>query len=69
MKRLADKYDLQDLTIYDLIDIAESYDLDIKNGINLKKLTYDQLVELIVESEEHYVIVDWQDLKRSFWSD
>jgi hypothetical protein len=59
MKRLADKYDLQDLTIYDLIDIAESYDLDIKNGINLKKLTYDQLVELIVESEEHYVVVDW----------
>lgn len=66
MKRLADKYDLQDLTIYDLIDIAESYNLDIKNGINLKKLTYDQLVELIVESEEHYVVVDWQDLKRSF---
>ena len=59
MKRLADKYDLQDLTIYDLIDIAESYDLDIKNGINLKKLTYDQLVKLIVESEEHYVVVDW----------
>lgn len=59
MKRLADKYDLQDLTIYDLIDIAESYDLDIKNGINLKKLTYDQLVELIVESEEHYVVEDW----------
>lgn len=59
MKRLADKYDLQNLTIYDLIDIAESYDLDIKNGINLKKLTYDQLVELIVESEEHYVVVDW----------
>ncbi len=59
MKRLSDKYDLQDLTIYDLIDIAESYDLDIKNGINLKKLTYDQLVELIVESEEHYVVVDW----------
>jgi hypothetical protein len=59
MKRLADKYDLQDLTIYDLIDIAESYNLDIKNGINLKKLTYDQLVELIVESEEHYVVVDW----------
>lgn len=59
MKRLADKYDLQDLTIYDLIDIAESYNLDIKNGINLKKLTYDQLVELIVESEEHYVVEDW----------
>ena len=59
MKRLADKYDLQDLTIYDLIDIAESYDLDIENGINLKKLTYDQLVELIVGSEEHYVVVDW----------
>ncbi len=59
IKRLADKYDLQDLTIYDLIDIAESYNLDIKNGINLKKLTYDQLVELIVESEEHYVVVDW----------
>ena len=59
MKRLADKYDLQDLTIYDLIDIAESYNLDIKNGINLEKLTYDQLVELIVESEEHYVVVDW----------
>lgn len=59
MKRLANKYDLQDLTIYDLIDIAESYDLDIKNGINLKKLTYDQLVELIVESEEHYVVEDW----------
>ena len=59
MKRLADKYDLQNLTIYDLIDIAESYDLDIKNGINLKKLTYDQLVELIVESEEHYVVEDW----------
>ncbi len=59
MKRLSDKYDLQDLTIYDLIDIAESYDLDIKNGINLKKLTYDQLVELIVESEEHYVVEDW----------
>lgn len=59
MKRLADKYDLQDLTIYDLINIAESYDLDIKNGINLKKLTYDQLVELIVESEEHYVVEDW----------
>ena len=59
MKRLADKYDLLDFTIYDLIDIAESYNLDIKNGINLKKLTYDQLVELIVESEEHYGVVDW----------
>lgn len=58
MKRLADKYDLQNLTIYDLIDIAESYDLDLRNGIDLKKLTYDQLVELIVESREHYVVED-----------
>ena len=45
-------------TIYDLIDIAESYNLDIENGINLRKLTYDQLVELIVESGEHYVVED-----------
>ena len=58
MERLADKYDLQDLFIYDLIEIAESYNLDIKNGINLRKLTYDQLVELIVESELHYVVED-----------
>ena len=58
MKRLVNKHDLQNLFIADLIKTAEDYDLDIINNVDLKKLTYDQLVELIVESKLHYVVED-----------
>lgn len=54
-ERLVKKEDLQNLFITDLIKTAEDYDLD---NVDLRELTYDQLVELIVDSRLHYV-VEW----------
>ena len=55
MKRLVKKADLQDNRKADLIDVVVANGL-VKDITKLEVLTYDELVDIIVDSQKFYIV-------------
>ncbi len=55
MKRLIEKTDLQDNRKADLIDVVVANGL-VNDITKLEVLTYDELVDIIVDSQKFYIV-------------
>ena len=55
MKRLVKKADLQDNSKADLIDVVVANGL-VNDITKLEVLTYDELVDIIVDSQKFYIV-------------